>query len=118
MAKTQITLTTTGWRSGKPRPVTLYAFDDGEDLVVVASKGGAATDPDWAGNLRSEPRATVHKGRVTTEVRAREVDGDERDRLWGLVTAAFPLYSSYQRKTTRRIPLFVLAPTGDVPGPS
>ena len=106
----KITLTTTGRRTGKPRPVPLYAWEDGDRLVVVGSRGGAARDPEWVRNLRSEPRATVKQGGEVREVSASEVDGAERDRLWGLVTAAFPMYASYQRKTKRLIPLFVLEP--------
>jgi deazaflavin-dependent oxidoreductase (nitroreductase family) len=104
----KITLSTTGRRSGKPHAVPLYAWDDGDRLVVVGSRGGSARDPDWVHNLRAEPRATVKNGRDVQEVRAAEVDGSERERLWTLVTKAFPLYASYQRKTTRVIPLFVL----------
>jgi deazaflavin-dependent oxidoreductase (nitroreductase family) len=103
-----ITLTTTGRRTGQSREVPLYAWDDGDRLVIVGSLGGAARDPDWVHNLRAEPRATVKKGRDVQEVRAEEVDATERERLWTLVTEAFPLYASYQRKTKRVIPLFVL----------
>jgi deazaflavin-dependent oxidoreductase (nitroreductase family) len=103
-----ITLTTTGRRTRMPRTVPLYGWDDGDRLVVVGSLGGAARDPDWVHNLRAEPRATVKNGRDVQQVRAHEVDGSERERLWTLVTEAFPLYASYQRKTTRVIPLFVL----------
>jgi deazaflavin-dependent oxidoreductase (nitroreductase family) len=111
--KSTVKLTTTGRHSGEPREVTLYAFDDGDRIVVVGSLGGAPKDPAWAGNLRSEPRATVRNGREEHAVRAHEVDGPERERLWKLVTEAFPLYASYQRKTDRVIPLFVLEPVGD-----
>lgn len=104
----KVTLTTTGRRTGQLRSVTLYAFADGEDLVVVGSLGGAPRDPWWAVNLRAEPRATVLIGREARVVRAREVDGAERDRLWLLVCEGFPLYRTYQRKTERVIPLFVL----------
>jgi deazaflavin-dependent oxidoreductase (nitroreductase family) len=104
----KITLTTTGRRTGQPRPVPLYAYPDEERLVVVGSRGGAAADPAWALNLRADPRATVTLGRASRSVRAFEVDGAERDRLWQLVCDAFPLYASYQRRTPRRIPLFVL----------
>lgn len=107
-----ITLTTTGRRTGEPRAVPLYAWEDGERLVVVGSLGGAAKDPDWARNLRNEPRATVKKGREVRQVRATEVDGPERDRLWDLVVEAFPMYARYQRKTDRVIPLFVLETVG------
>jgi deazaflavin-dependent oxidoreductase (nitroreductase family) len=104
----KITLTTTGHHSGKPRAVPLYAWDDADRLVVVGSWGGSATDPDWVRNLRADPLATITKRRTVLDVRATEVDGPERDRLWKLVVESFPMYASYQRKTDRVIPLFVL----------
>ena len=108
--RSQIRLTTTGRRSGKTRSATLYGFDAGDGaLVIVGSRGGAARDPAWAHNLRAESRATVTVGSEERAVRAREVpEGDERDRLWALVCEAFPLYATYQRRTKRLIPLFVL----------
>ena len=106
--KKQVRLIATGRRSGRPREVTLYAFDDGEKLVIVGSRGGSAKDPAWAANLRDNPLATVRIGREDREVRAREVEGSERDRLWALVIKEFPMYSHYQRKTKRVIPLFAL----------
>ncbi len=108
--KRQIKLIATGRRSGTAREVTLYAFDDGDQLVIVGSRGGSAKDPVWAANLRAEPRATVRVGGEVREVRARDVEGEERDRLWELVTGEFPLYETYQRKTKRLIPLFALDP--------
>jgi deazaflavin-dependent oxidoreductase (nitroreductase family) len=106
----RIRLTTTGRRSGEPRSVTLYAFDAGDEaLVIVGSRGGAARDPAWALNLRAEPSATVGLAREERTVRAREVmPGDERERLWAIVCDAFPLYATYQRRTKRLIPLFLL----------
>ena len=92
--------------------MTLYAFDDGDRLVIVGSRGGAAKDPAWAVNLRSDGRASVRQGRETHHVQAREVDGPERARLWDLVCAEFPLYATYQRRTKRTIPVFVLEPVG------
>jgi len=103
-----LTLTATGRRSGQPREVELYAFADGQRMVIVGSRGGSRIDPRWAENLRAEPRATIRRGGVLTAVRAREVDGDERAHLWRLVCEAFPMYASFQRKTQRTIPLFVL----------
>jgi F420H(2)-dependent quinone reductase len=111
--KLNVKLTTTGRRTGQAREVQLYGFEDGDRVVVVGSRGGAAKDPDWAGNLRVEPRATMRIGRDARDVRAQEVAGPERDRLWTLVTGAFPLYASYQRKTERVIPLFVLETVAD-----
>ncbi len=103
-----VTLTTTGRRSGEPRTVPLYAWEDADRLVVVGSQGGSPQDPHWACNLRADPRATVRKGRQVLDVRASEVAAAERERLWKLVVEAFPLYATYQRKTERIIPLFVL----------
>lgn len=106
---TKVTLTTTGRRTGQSREAILYAFDDGDRLVVVGSRGGAAHDPHWAHNLRADARATVRRGKRRPQpMRATEADGDERDRLWALVCREFPLYATYQRRTDRRIPLFVL----------
>ena len=106
----QIKLTSTGRRSGRLHEVVLYAWPDGDRLVVVGSYGGSPSDPDWASNLRTHPRAAVRRGRRTVEHVAREVEGAERALLWALVTAQFPLYQSYQSSTDRLIPLFVLEP--------
>ena len=107
-APLKVTLTTTGRRTGEPRTVPLYAFADGDRLVIVGSRGGSAKDPAWAGNLRATPEATIKRGRDVIAVRAREVADEDRERLWRLVCEAFPLYATYQRKTKRTIPLFVL----------
>ncbi len=106
--KRQVKVSTAGRKTGKAREVTLYAFDDGDRLVIVGSLGGAPKDPAWAGNLRADPRASVRIGAEVREIRAREVDGVERDRLWELVCAEFPLYATFQRRTKRLIPLFLL----------
>lgn len=111
--KRQVKVTATGRRTGTAREVTLYAFDDGDRLVIVGSRGGSAKDPAWADNLREEPLATVRLGSDVRQVRAREVVGEERDRLWQLVTGEFPLYETYRRKTKRLIPLFALEPVID-----
>jgi deazaflavin-dependent oxidoreductase (nitroreductase family) len=104
----QIRLTTIGRRSGARRTVTLYAWPDGDDLVIVGSKGGSAEHPAWVHNLREKPQAVVRIGNEERDVVAREVEGDERERLWALACEAFPLYASYQKRTNRLIPLFVL----------
>ena len=111
--RSRIRLITTGRKTGQPREVTLYGFDDGDRLVVVASQGGATRDPDWAGNLRANPDARVLRGKDTSvgeAVRVHEAQGDERARLWKLVTTVSPFYVGFQRKTKRVIPLFVLQP--------
>ena len=117
--KLTLKLTAIGRRSGTPRTVELYAFTDGDSLVVVGSRGGSPVDPRWAENLRADPRATVHRGTQAIPVRAREVEaGEERDRLWALVSGAFPTYLYYAGKTKRTIPIFVLDPLESDPGPA
>jgi deazaflavin-dependent oxidoreductase (nitroreductase family) len=106
--KMNVKLITTGRRTGEPRRVTLYGYEDGDRMVVVGSAGGAAEDPAWVGNLRAQSRATLRNGRDVREVRAIEVDSAGRERLWALVTKAFPLYETYQGRTERVIPMFVL----------
>jgi deazaflavin-dependent oxidoreductase (nitroreductase family) len=109
-----LTLTVTGRRTGDPRSVELYAFPDGDRFVVVGSRGGSPRDPFWAENLRADPSATIaFDGRVQP-VRAREVSGPERERLWALVSEIYPTYLYYQGKTKRTIPIFVLDVVGDV----
>ena len=106
----QIKLTTTGRKSGRDRTVTLYGWEDGEDILVVGSWAGRELDPDWAGNLRAEPKALVTNGKDVLEVTAHELSGDARERAWELVVERFPMYATYQRKTTRQIPVFALKP--------
>ena len=108
--KKTITLTTTGRRTGKARPITLYAYPDDDRLVIVGSRGGAARDPAWVGNLAADPAATVRVDREDRPVQARVAKGAERERLWTLVCEAFPLYRTYQRKTERQFPVIVLEP--------
>jgi deazaflavin-dependent oxidoreductase (nitroreductase family) len=105
----QIVLTTTGARTGTARPVTLYAWEDGDELVIVGSQGGAPNHPGWVHNLRANPHATIAQGKRIHDVLAREVTDDlERARLWDMVVERFPLYATYQKRAERRIPLFVL----------
>ena len=102
-------LTTRGARSGRDRAAELYAWPDEDRLVIVGSSGGSVRHPAWVHNLRAHPVATVKRGRQTAEMTAREVtDPAERDRLWPFVVEQFPLYATYQRRTKRLIPLFVL----------
>jgi deazaflavin-dependent oxidoreductase (nitroreductase family) len=109
----QIVLTTTGARTGTARPVTLYAWEDGDELVIVGSQGGAPNHPGWVHNLRANPHATIAEGKWTHDVVAREVTLDpERARLWDMVVDRFPLYATYQKRAKRRIPLFALTRAG------
>jgi F420H(2)-dependent quinone reductase len=105
-------LTTTGRKSGKARTQPLAYTRAGEGYAVIASKGGAAQHPFWYLNLRANPLAEVTVGRETRKVRARDAEGDERERLWRQLADLYPGYDRYARKTSRRIPVIVLEPTG------
>ena len=101
-------LTTTGAKSGKQRTTPLVHTRAGDNLVVIASKGGAPTNPDWYYNLVANPIATVELPNETFTVRAREATGDERDRLYAAQAEVMPNFAEYQKNTSRTIPLFVL----------
>lgn len=101
-------LTTTGRRSGEPRTMALIHQVDGDRWVVVASKGGAPQHPAWYQNLEADPEATIQVKADRIGVRAHAAQGEERDRLWKLMTEAWPPYDDYQAKTSRQIPVVVL----------
>jgi deazaflavin-dependent oxidoreductase (nitroreductase family) len=103
-------LTTTGRKSGKSRTQPLLYTRDGEAYAVIASKGGAPAHPFWYLNLQANPLAEITVGSETLEVRARDADGDERERLWQALAALYSGYDKYAQKTTRRIPVVVLEP--------
>jgi deazaflavin-dependent oxidoreductase (nitroreductase family) len=102
-------LTTTGRSTGKRRTVPLLYLQDGDDLVVVASYGGLPEHPSWYRNLEASPDVEVEIGREREGRRARTATPEERARLWPKVVDMYPSYESYQRKTTREIPLVVLS---------
>jgi deazaflavin-dependent oxidoreductase (nitroreductase family) len=102
----------TGARSGTERVSPLAYFDDGERLVIVASRGGAPQNPDWYYNLLANPETTIEVGSDTKAVRAAEILGDDYTETWARVTTAMPGFADYQTKTTRRIPLVALLNAG------
>lgn len=101
-------LTSVGARSGQPRVSPLVYTTDGNRLIVIASKGGAPSHPDWYRNLVATPAATVEVAKDTFPVRATLAEGRERDRLYAQMAADQPQFAEYQRNTDRRIPVFVL----------
>jgi len=101
-------LTTTGRKSGKPRTVPLLYLRAGNALAVVASEGGAPRHPAWFFNLQAEPGVEIELGRTRERRRAREATDDERATLWPRLVELYPPYESYQRKTTRTIPVVLL----------
>jgi len=101
-------LTTTGRKSGEPRTVPLIFGPDGDDCILVASKGGAPDHPLWYKNLDANPTVQVQvKGDKYTAT-ARTLEGEERDRAWGIATSVWPNYDEYVTRTTRVIPVVVL----------
>jgi deazaflavin-dependent oxidoreductase (nitroreductase family) len=100
----------TGAKSGTKRVTPLLYLDDGERLVIVASKGGVQRNPAWFHNLRAHPETQVEVGRARRQVRARVADGEEREGLWRRLVEIYPSYEDYQRNTDRRIPVVVLDP--------
>ena len=104
-------LTTTGHRSGRSRSTPLFYLTDGERLVVVASNLGSDRDPAWWRNLQAAPEAEVRVGPRRWRVRAREATPEERAGYWPRFVAAYPNYARYERRTSRPIPVIVLAPT-------
>ena len=105
-----VVLMTTGRQSGQVREAPLLAFEDGDRIVVVASKNGSDREPGWVWNLRADPGARVRVGGEIRVVHAREAEGAERERLWTRAVDLYRGYDLYQAKTARRIPVIVLEP--------
>jgi deazaflavin-dependent oxidoreductase (nitroreductase family) len=106
---TILLLTTMGRTSGESRTTPLIHRTDGDRWVVVASKGGAPANPSWFENLQANPEATIQVGGEKVPVRATTAEGEERDRLWSLMTEVWPAYDEYQARTEREIPAVVLS---------
>jgi deazaflavin-dependent oxidoreductase (nitroreductase family) len=105
---TLLLLTTTGAKSGQPRLAPLaYLTIDGM-TIIIGSKAGADTNPDWVHNLRANPRAHIEIGTDAYDVVARELPPAERDDVYPKVVALVPGFGDYQTKTSRVIPVFEL----------
>ena len=101
-------LTTTGRRSGEPRTSAMIYGTDGDAFVVIASQGGMPTHPNWYLNLPADPAVELQVGADRFAAVARTAEGEERDRLWSLMTSVWPNFDVYQSRTERRIPVVVL----------
>jgi deazaflavin-dependent oxidoreductase (nitroreductase family) len=100
-----------GAKSGTRRTSPLLYFRDGEDLVIVASKGGFPKHPAWYHNLKANPDTTVQVASHQIPVRARVATPEERERLWTMAVKAYHGYEDYAaRSKGREIPLVVLEP--------
>lgn len=105
---TTLVLTTTGRKSGEQRrSAMIYGEHDGA-YVVIASQGGAPTHPNWYHNLTANPEVEVQVGADRFKARARTAEGEERDRLWSVMTGVWPNFDVYQTRTDRIIPVVVL----------
>ena len=103
-------LTTTGRQSGQPRTTPLMCIRDGDRFLAIASYGGDDRDPQWFKNLQANPEATIQLGTETIQVRAGVATQEEKKALWPKAVAAYKGYDSYQRKTSRDIPVVILTP--------
>jgi deazaflavin-dependent oxidoreductase (nitroreductase family) len=98
-----------GAKSGTERVSPMVWFPDGDRILIIASKAGAPTNPDWYHNLKAHPRVTVEVGTETFPVVAEELPRAERDEKWAQITSVAPGFAEYQEKTTRVLPVLALS---------
>jgi deazaflavin-dependent oxidoreductase (nitroreductase family) len=103
-------LTTTGYRSGEPRTVALFGFDDGGGWIVIGSRGGSRRLPAWYRNLAAQPDASVRVRERHIPIRARELAGPEYEAAFELAARAYPGYRVYRRRSPIHIPILRLEP--------
>ena len=103
-------LTTIGRKSGQPKTAPLLYLQDGDDYVVVASKGGMSQHPLWFKNLEANPRVEVEVGSRKIEATARRATHEEKAALWPKLVGMYSSYADYQARTTRNIPVVILTP--------
>jgi deazaflavin-dependent oxidoreductase (nitroreductase family) len=106
-------LTTKGRKTNKQRTVPLLYLADGDNVVLVASNGGATKHPTWWLNLQSNPEAQIQVRGIKQRVRAERGSAEEKRRLWPLLTEMYPGYKRYQEITNRDIPVVILRPIND-----
>ena len=106
-----IIVTNIGNKTGGIRKTPLMCVADGDNYVLVGSRGGAPTHPEWVHNLRANGSVEIRDLTEVNSMQVREVeDGPERERLWSLAVEAFPPYAEYQTRTSRKIPVFLAEP--------
>jgi deazaflavin-dependent oxidoreductase (nitroreductase family) len=103
-----IILTTKGAKSGKIRKTPLMRVTDGSCYAVVASQGGAPTNPFWYHNIVADPHVALQDGAIVRDYVARLVEGEERGKWWAMAVETWPDYEEYLKRTDREIPVFVL----------
>ncbi len=108
-----IIVTNQGRKTGAIRKTPLMRVVDGENYVLVASRGGAPKHPVWYHNLKADPNVEIRDETNVYSMQVREVvDSAERQRLWDIAVEAYPPYQEYQAKTDRVIPVFIAEATG------
>ena len=106
-----VIVTNTGNKTGSIRKTPLMRVKDGDNYILVGSMGGAPKNPVWVYNLRANPLVEIRDRHDIRSMRVREVvDAAERARLWAIAVQAYPPYEDYQKRTTRKIPIFVAEP--------
>ncbi len=106
-----IIVTNRGNQTGAIRKTPLMRVRDGDNYLLVASRGGAPKNPVWVYNLRANGRVEIRDEAAVYQMLVREVQDDaERARLWDVAVEAFPPYEEYQHRTSRKIPVFVAEP--------
>ena len=108
--KSLLLLHTIGATSGQPRINPVACIRDGDRFVIIASKGGAPTNPDWYYNILANPLVSVETGTEQFQARATIAIEPERTRLYNQMVEMMPGFAEYQRKTTRVIPVVILTP--------
>jgi deazaflavin-dependent oxidoreductase (nitroreductase family) len=103
-------LTTIGRKSGEPKTAPLLYLKDGDDYVIVASKGGMSHNPLWFKNLEANPNVEVEVGKRKVAMIARRANAAEKERLWPPLVEMYSSYADYQARTTREIPVVILSP--------
>jgi deazaflavin-dependent oxidoreductase (nitroreductase family) len=104
-------VTMVGRKTGKLRTIPLMCSQRGEDVLLVASLGGAAVNPTWYYNLKGDPHVRIQIGSRRRSMLAREASPEERAALWPVAVKNFPSFADYQKKTTRILPLMICSPT-------
>ena len=101
-----------GAKSGRRRTAPLGYFTDGDDVVIIASKGGHPRHPAWYHNLRANPDTEIQVGSERRKVHARVATPEEHKRMWPKAVDTYGGYEGYQEKTDRVIPLVILERRG------
>ena len=105
-------LTTIGRKSGQPRTLPLLFIEEGDHIIIVASRGGLPSEPLWYKNLVANPECDVQIKRRKLKAKARTASPEEREALWPKLVAHYPDFASYATWTDRIIPVVILEPIG------